>query len=201
MMMIFVHEWSRGDASFQQTMNPVTRLLLLFLLCISLPLRATCAADNGKPNVVYILCDDLGYGDVHCLNPQRGKIPPPQMDRLASQGVTFTDAHSSASVCTPTRYGILTGRYNWRSGLQSGVLDGYVEPLIATDRLTVPGLFKQNGYHTAIIGKWHLGFTIEGEGEKAGRKAKRDARRRQHGQERGRAARDDHARRTGDTRL
>ncbi|MGV3484670.1 MAG: sulfatase family protein [Planctomycetaceae bacterium] len=125
-----------------------------------------------KPNLVYILCDDLGYGDVQCLNPQRGKIQTPNLDRLASHGMTFTDAHSGSSVCTPTRYGLLTGRYAWRTRLQSGVLDGYVAPLIAADRLTVPGLLRQHGYHTACIGKWHLGYTIEGADKKGGGKGK-----------------------------
>ncbi len=130
------------------------------------------AATGNRPNIVYILADDLGYGDVHCLNPERGKIATPQLDKMASQGMIFTDAHGSSSVCSPTRYGILTGRYNWRSRLQRGVLDGYVEPLIAADRLTVPALLKRNGYHTAIIGKWHLGYTIEGEGKSGGGKGK-----------------------------
>ena len=85
----------------------------------------------SRPNILYILADDLGYGDVHCLNPERGKIPTPNLDRLAQQGMSFTDAHSGSSVCTPTRYGILTGRYAWRTRLQSGVLDGYSPPLIA----------------------------------------------------------------------
>lgn len=140
-------------------------------VCIA-GLNQAFAADAtlGKPNIVYILCDDLGYGDVQCLNPQRGKIKTPNIDRLSTQGLTFTDAHSGSSVCTPTRYGILTGRYCWRTRLQSGVLDNYVEPLIAPDRLTVPSLLKQQGYHTAAIGKWHLGFTIEG-ASKDGKKA------------------------------
>ena len=138
------------------------------------PAAALHAAETppAKPNIVYILCDDLGYGDVQCLNPQRGKIKTPNLDRLASQGMTFTDAHSGSSVCTPTRYGVLTGRYAWRTRLQNGVLDGYVEPLIAANRLTVPGFLKQQGYHTAIIGKWHLGFTIEGADKKGGGKGK-----------------------------
>ncbi len=125
----------------------------------------------AKPNLVYILADDLGYGDVQCLNPQRGKIATPHLDKLAAQGMTFTDAHSGSSVCTPTRYGLLTGRYSWRTRLQSSVLSDYVEPLIAADRLTVPGFLKQQGYHTACIGKWHLGYTIEGT-EKFGKKKK-----------------------------
>ena len=113
-----------------------------------------------KPNIVYILADDLGYGDVQCLNPSRGKIKTPELDKLAAQGMTFTDAHSGSSVCTPTRYGLLTGRYAWRTRLQSGVLDGTDDPpLIAAGRLTVPAFLKQQGYTTAAIGKWHLGFT------------------------------------------
>lgn len=122
-------------------------------------------ADVSKtPNLVYVLCDDLGYGDVKCLNPQRCSLETPHIDRLASQGMVFTDAHSSSSVCTPTRYGIMTGRYNWRTTLQQGVLEGFSKPLIDAKRLTVAKWFKQQGYHTACIGKWHLGmeFTKEG---------------------------------------
>ncbi len=115
---------------------------------------------EGRPNIVYVLCDDLGYGDVHALNPERGKIPTPNMDRLAAAGMVFTDVHSSSSVCTPTRYGIMTGRYNWRTRLQSGVLGGFSPALIDAGRLTVPKLLKQQGYHTACIGKWHLGMTM-----------------------------------------
>ncbi|MCM2369580.1 sulfatase family protein [Aporhodopirellula aestuarii] len=119
---------------------------------------STCFA--ARPNVVFILADDLGYGDVRCMNPERCKIATPQMDRLADEGMHFTDAHTSSSVCTPTRYGILTGRYNWRSRLQSGVLFGFNEPLITPDRLTVAGFLKKHGYHTACIGKWHLGLGL-----------------------------------------
>ncbi len=119
------------------------------------------AAENNKPNIIYILADDLGYGDVQCLNPKRGKIATPQLDKMAAQGMVFTDGHTSSSVCTPTRYGLLTGRYNWRTHLQSGVLNGFSEPLIAADRLTVPKFLKQQGYTTACIGKWHLGMGIE----------------------------------------
>jgi len=142
-------------------MKHILALIATWLLA---PLAGAGAADHSKPNIVYILADDLGYGDVRCLNPERGKIATPHLDRLASQGMIFTDAHSSSSVCTPTRYGILTGRYNWRTRLQSSVLDGYSEPLIAADRLTVPALLKQHGYNTACIGKWHLGMELpEGE--------------------------------------
>jgi len=121
--------------------------------------RAHAAANSAKPNIVYILADDMGYGDVQALNPARGKIKTPHLDRLASQGITFTDAHSGSSVCTPTRYGLLTGRYAWRTRLQKSVLDGSDDPpLIADDRLTVPAFLKRHGYTTAAIGKWHLGF-------------------------------------------
>ncbi len=113
------------------------------------------------PNVVVILADDLGYGDLRCYNP-RGKIPTPHLDRLASQGVRFTDAHSPSAVCTPTRYGLLTGRYAWRTWLQAGVLDGFDPPLIEPGRLTVPALLKKRGYETACVGKWHLGMEWTG---------------------------------------
>ena len=111
-----------------------------------------------KPNIVYIICDDLGYGDIQYLNPEKGKIPTPHVDRLASQGMIFTDAHSGSSVCTPTRYGVLTGRYSWRTSLQSGVVQGFAPCLIAQDRPTVASFLQNEGYHTAIIGKWHLNF-------------------------------------------
>lgn len=130
--------------------------LIIPLFNTSLHARETSA----KPNIIYVLCDDLGYGDVKCLGGARSKIATPNFDKLASQGMIFTEAHSSSAVCTPTRYGILTGRYNWRSHLQKGVLSGYSEPLIDKDRLTVPALLKQNGYDTAGIGKWHLGMTL-----------------------------------------
>jgi arylsulfatase A-like enzyme len=100
----------------------------------------------------------LGYGDVQCNNPQRGKIPTPQIDRLAAQGMRFTDAHSSSGVCSPSRYTLLTGRYHWRTRLQSGIVGVFGEPLIAPDRLTIAGLAKQHGYRTACVGKWHLGW-------------------------------------------
>ena len=118
------------------------------------------SASAEKPNIIYILADDLGYGDVHALNPERGKILTPHMDKVAADGMTFTDAHTSSSVCTPTRYSILTGRYNWRTKLQSGVLNGYGSPLISSDRVTVPSFLRDNGYTTAMIGKWHLGLDL-----------------------------------------
>jgi arylsulfatase A len=109
------------------------------------------------PNIVVILADDLGYGDVSCFHPQ-SKIMTPHLDQLAAQGAKFTDAHSPTAICTPTRYAILTGRYSWRTRLASGVLLGFEDPLITADRLTVPSLLKKHGYHSACIGKWHLGW-------------------------------------------
>jgi len=133
--------------------------IALFILSCVLPGHFLAASEASRPNIVYILADDLGYGDVKCLNPRR-KIATPQFDRLAASGMIFTDAHGSSSVCTSTRYGILTGRYIWRSRLQSGVLGGFGAPLIDRDRLTVPAFLKQQGYFTACIGKWHLGMTL-----------------------------------------
>lgn len=109
------------------------------------------------PNVVYILADDMGYGDLACQNPET-KIPTPYLDRLATQGIRFTDAHSPSAVCTPTRYALLTGRYCWRTRLKSGVLRPWGRTLIEADRLTVPAMLKKRGYATACIGKWHLGW-------------------------------------------
>ena len=111
------------------------------------------------PNIVFILADDMGYGDVHALNP-KSRIPTPHLDQLSASGMTFTDAHTPSAVCTPTRYGLLTGRYCWRSRLKRGVLNGYGTPLIEPDRQTVAGFLKQAGYHTGIVGKWHLGLEL-----------------------------------------
>jgi arylsulfatase A-like enzyme len=143
------------------------RPLIAALLALA---GATLAAETRPPpraSVLYILCDDLGYGDVQGLNPGRGRIPTPNLDRLVADGMRFTDAHSGSSVCTPTRYGILTGRYAWRTHLQNGVLMGGSPPLIAADRLTVGALLQQHGYVTACIGKWHVGMTWPEKGGKA----------------------------------
>ena len=110
-----------------------------------------------EPNIVYILADDMGYGDMGCNNPE-SKIPTPNLDRLAAHGMRFTDAHAPSSVCTPSRYAILTGRYCWRGRLKRAVLWPWDAALIEKDRLTVPGLLRHNGYNTACIGKWHLGW-------------------------------------------
>lgn len=135
-------------------MNTPMRYLVAMLL---LP-WALGAADARKPNILIILADDLGYGDVQAYNPTRGKIPTPHLDKLASQGMRFTDGHSSSGVCSPSRYTLLTGRYHWRTRLQTGIVGVFGDPLIAPERLTVAGLAKQQGYRTAAIGKWHLGW-------------------------------------------
>lgn len=129
-----------------------------WLFMLSAATESLAQTSPRKPNIVVILADDLGYGDVRCYNPERGKIPTPNMDRLAAEGMRFTDAHSSSGVCSPTRYTLLTGRYHWRTRLQSGIVGVYGAPLIAPDRLTIAGLLKQQGYQTACIGKWHLGW-------------------------------------------
>ena len=118
-----------------------------------------------RPNIIYILADDMGYGDMGCNNPG-SKIPTPNLDRLASQGMRFTDAHAGSSVCTPSRYALLTGRYAWRTRLKAGVLWPWDPSMIEPDRLTVAELLRQNGYRTACVGKWHLGWdwqTLDGE--------------------------------------
>ena len=109
------------------------------------------------PNIIYILADDMGYGDMGCNNPD-SKIPTPNLDQLAAQGMRFTDAHAPSSVCTPSRYALLTGRYCWRTPLKNSVLWPYDPPLIEPDRLTVAELLRRQGYRTACIGKWHLGW-------------------------------------------
>lgn len=109
-----------------------------------------------KPNIVLIMADDLGYGDLGCYGAL--KIRTPNIDAVASQGMRFTDAHSSSAVCTPSRYSVLTGRYCWRSRLSHGVLGGFGAPLIETERTTVASLLKRQGYATAAVGKWHLGL-------------------------------------------
>ena len=135
--------------------------LKTFLGLLSTIIISGACLGQSQPNIVLIMCDDLGYGDVQCLNPENGKIKTPHIDQLAAEGMIFTDAHSGSSVCTPTRYGLLTGRYSWRTRLQNGVVQGFAPCLIAEDRLTIAGLLKTKGYTTAIIGKWHLDFQYQ----------------------------------------
>jgi arylsulfatase A len=122
-------------------------------LAAALPLPAA-----ERPNILLIYADDLGYGDVSRYNPGRGRIRTPHIDELAGQGMVFTDAHSSSAVCSPSRYALLTGRYHWRSRLQSGIVGLWEDSLIAPGRLTLGGLARSHGYRTAMAGKWHLGW-------------------------------------------
>jgi arylsulfatase A len=132
--------------------------LLLLVFCVGmLALRPAQVPAPAKPNIVYILADDMGQGDVSAYNAG-SKFRTPQLDRLASQGMLFTDAHSGSGVCTPTRYGLLTGRYSWRGIRKKGVTWSYDSSIMEDKRLTVASFLKQNGYHTASIGKWHLGL-------------------------------------------
>jgi len=111
----------------------------------------------NHPNIVVILADDTGYGDVSCYNPE-SKIPTPNIDRLAAEGTRFTDAHSPAALCTPTRYGLVTGRYYWRTPKKHSLVMPYEPPVIETTRPTVASMLRQRGYATACVGKWHLGL-------------------------------------------
>ncbi len=138
-----------------------TKLIIFTSAFILTGIFQSCSDKVNKttdlPNIVYLLADDMGMGDLGCYNPE-SKIPTPAMDKLASEGMLFNDAHTNSSVCTPTRYGILTGTYAFRTRLKSGVLWGSSQPLIDESTKTVAQLLKENGYNTACIGKWHLGL-------------------------------------------
>ncbi len=135
---------------------PSLRFLALFISTVSL---ITLSAAEKKPNILFILADDLGYGDVACYNPE-SEIPTPHLDKLATQGMRFTDAHSPSTVCTPTRYSLMTGRMAFRTGFR-GVFTGVGGPcMIEKERLTLPGMLKKQGYATAMFGKWHIGMSF-----------------------------------------
>lgn len=119
--------------------------------------QTVIAKPKRRPNVIFMMADDMGYGDLRCYNA-KSKVPTPNMDRLATQGMRFTDVHTPSSVCTPTRYGVLTGRYAWRTRLKRGVLVGDSPALIDVKRMTLASLLKKHGYHTGGVGKWHLGL-------------------------------------------
>lgn len=133
---------------------PLFQIITLLLSAVS----CGYSGEKAKPNIVVLYADDLGYGDVKCYNPERGLIPTPHIDRLATQGMRFTDGHSSSGVCSPSRYTILTGRYHWRSRLQGGIVGLWGAPLITPDRMTIGSLAQKQGYRTACVGKWHLGW-------------------------------------------
>ncbi len=150
------------NAAFTNNVIPgsvSTKNVCLLFICITClnTINAFAQNSNNRPNIIFILADDLGYGDVAALN-SKGKIKTPNLDKLLQSGMVFTDAHGSSAVCTPSRYGILTGRYNWRSSLKNGVLGIYDQPIIFPERTTIPSMLAKQGYNTACIGKWHLGF-------------------------------------------
>ena len=132
-------------------------LVMATILLSAWPATTFGQEKKRPPNIVIILADDLGYGDLGCFNKD-SKIPTPNLDRLAQQGMRFTDSHTPSSVCSPTRYGLITGRYPFRSPLKKGVVNIFGAPIIEPGRLTMPEMLRRLGYHTACIGKWHLGW-------------------------------------------
>ena len=136
------------------TLVSISLLTLLFLFS-----NQGCQpqAAESFPNIIYILADDLGYGDVSAMNEQAA-WKTVHIDRIAAEGMVFRDAHTGSAVCTPTRYGVLTGRYSWRTRMKQGVLWSWDPPLIEKEELTVGTLLQNQGYRTACVGKWHLGL-------------------------------------------
>ena len=138
--------------------------IVLILLVANLTARTGSATSTNElttPNIIVIYTDDQGYGDATCLNKD-SKFSTPNIDRLAQEGVLFTDGHCSDTVCTPSRYGLLTGRYSWRTELKRGVFQAERKCLIPDQRMTVAGFLRDNGYQTAMVGKWHLGMDFPG---------------------------------------
>ena len=137
-------------------MNNKNKIVLCIIALSVLVLTTFCTPAQQReqnPNIIFILVDDMGYGDIRAFNPE-SKIATPQLDKLANSGMIFTDAHASASSCVPSRYGLLTGQYPFR--MKS--FKWQSEPLIDKDRMTIASLLKNNGYRTGMVGKWHLGF-------------------------------------------
>ena len=149
--------WRRGRIG--HTVRSVAGIAMSGATLASLAAEGAVASVGMTPNVVIILADDLGWGDVTSLNPQSA-MPTPRIDSIATEGMRFTDAHSPSSVCTPTRYGLLTGRYAWRTWLKKENLGAYDEPLITPDRATLGTLLQAHGYRTGAVGKWHLGLNF-----------------------------------------
>jgi arylsulfatase A len=134
--------------------------LAALLVAVSALYLLSCAPQTREPalpNVVFILADDMGWGDVEAYNPD-SLIPTPNINRLAEEGLLFTDAHSGCALCTPTRYGILTGRFYWRTHKKHSLVMPYDPPVIPQERLTWARIMQEAGYRTAFVGKWHLGL-------------------------------------------
>jgi len=133
-------------------------MIKYFLISLSILFLFSCEEkeESSSPNIIIILADDMGYGDIQTYNPS-SNIATPNLNNLAEEGIKFMDAHTNSSVCTPTRYGLVTGRYAWRTRLKKHVLSGYSNHLIDTGRATIASMLKQKGYNTAVVGKWHLG--------------------------------------------
>lgn len=133
------------------------KLKTILFAIVLVPVFITVNAQNKqRPNIVIIMADDLGYGDFSCYGAK--KYSTPAVDAVAASGLKFTDAHTASSLCTPSRYSLLTGRYSWRTRLRSGVLTWFGQPMIEPTRTTIASMLHRNGYYTACIGKWHLGF-------------------------------------------
>ena len=144
-------------------MKPYLLIISFFLLTIFN--ACTGEHEQSKPNIVIIYADDMGYGDLNCQNPD-SKIPTPHLDKLASEGMRFTDAHSSSGICSPSRYALLTGKYHWRR--THGIVNSFGPAMFRDDDITLPQVLKNNGYTTACVGKWHLGWDWELTGEPSG---------------------------------
>jgi len=149
------------DGSFDIPDRKVMKIVFQVAICLIVSVSLSVAAAESQgiklPNIVFILADDMGYGDVSLLNAN-SKIQTPHIDSLGREGIRFTDAHSACSVCTPTRYGIITGRYPMRAAIKSTVINGYAPMVLEPNRLTVAQMLREKGYATAIFGKWHLGI-------------------------------------------
>jgi arylsulfatase A len=133
----------------------ITRWIVSILLILSGGFLASGARNSQNPNILILYADDMGYGDLNCQNPD-SKIPTPNLDRLAAEGMLFSDGHSSSGVCTPSRYALLTGRYHWRKFYK--IVGAFGQSVFSPERLTLPEMLQENGYKTAAIGKWHLGW-------------------------------------------
>ena len=133
----------------------------IFVIWVFILVLSNRVYSKENPNIVIIYTDDQGYGDSSLLNPN-SKFQTPNIDRIGKEGITFTDAHSSDTVCTPSRYGLLTGRYSWRTQLKRGVFGAEHPCLVKNNRLTIASYLQSSGYQTAMVGKWHLGMNFPG---------------------------------------